>query len=117
MLDDGTTVSIEDPELTVISLDAYRIERNTRFCLHKRRIVDTTVRTVTCKACAAVLDPFNELVQIANDHERIVFRFTDLKKKIAELQTRLAALKAEELNARSRVRRLTTRLRKETKLT
>lgn len=73
---------------------------------HSPVIVDEGRRCVYCKTCKAPLDPFAELLHVANQHERY---HNDLKNKATEIkgaQARLDLLKRLENNTRARLRKL-----------
>ena len=99
-------MSDEEDNLPVISLDAYRIERGSRYCSHASRIIDPNVRALRCDECGAQLDAFDCLLQIARDADHLAFRKKELKRQIAKLTARVEELKRVESNARARLKRL-----------
>jgi hypothetical protein len=82
------------------------VKRDSNYCLHRPVIVDERQRCVYCATCKAPLDPFAELLKVANQHER---HLDDMKRKKVETSgalARLDVLKRMESNARARLRKL-----------
>jgi hypothetical protein len=88
--------------------------RRQQYCGHKPHghpiLVNQYARTVECH-CGALLDPFEVLLDVANEHEHRVYRLRELRRLTKETEERLAALKREEANARARLERLGIKLR------
>ena len=63
-------------------------------------------RNLECQDCKRTIDPFDYLWKLANGQQKIVRMASNLKREIKDLQIKLDALKKEERNAKSRVKRL-----------
>lgn len=86
-----------DPDDAFIKSKPYG-ERADR-CRHRRAIVDPHNRTVECEACKAVLDPFDYLMGIVHEGDRL----TRLYAAIKRMNTELEALSNEERKLKQRV--------------
>ena len=92
---------VEDIDLSVVDLEAYRVRRKATFCLHRRVELDPGNRSISCRDCKAPLDAFDALVKFATEWERLR-EVVDLRKK---LQAHIADLKRLTTNARAAARR------------
>lgn len=91
-----------DAALEVIDLDRYRRERRAALCLHSKVVVlDGNNRSVTCDECKASLDPFDTLVRLTAEWDR-VRELRDLRKR---LQAHITELKRLADNARAAAKR------------
>lgn len=95
-----------DNDLPIVSLDAYRIERGSRYCRHLYKVIEPNQRLVLCKDCKASLDLFECLHEIARERDNMIFRRRELRRQIAELEARLADMKRNEANTRARLKTL-----------
>lgn len=100
----------DDADIPVISLDAYRIERGSKYCRHAGKTIDPNDRSLRCADCGAPLDVFDALHEIARDRDAMVYRRREMKRQISELEKRIVELKRVEGNARDRVKRLIKKL-------
>jgi hypothetical protein len=89
-----------DADLAVIDLDAFRRKREATFCLHNGVDINSGNRTATCRKCGAVLDPFDLLVKLTAEWER-VRELASLRKR---LQAHIEELNRQAANARQRAR-------------
>lgn len=83
------------------------------FCNHTKAIVDESNRKIFCANCNSVLDPFDFLWMWATKEDRIKSRYHFYKEKLENTRDRLDELLRIEKNARSRLKRLETRLKDE----
>lgn len=92
-----------DKYAEVIDLSA----RRSYACAHRaRREVDEQARKIVCTACAAELDPYKCLHELAMDWERRHQRWVQLCDDIKAAEARLAQLKRDEANTRARIKRM-----------
>lgn len=82
------------------------VTRDGNWCQHKPVMVDERRRCAYCGTCKAPLDPFAELLKIANQHDRHASDIKHKKEEINGAQARLDLLKRLENNARARLRKL-----------
>lgn len=92
---------VEDIDLSVVDLEAYRVRRKAAFCLHQRIELDPGNRSVSCRDCNASLDAFDALVKFSMEWESLR-QAVNLRKK---LQAHIAELKRLATNARAAARR------------
>lgn len=97
------------PGNDIVSLDQYRVERF-RYggkCNHRNvtKTVDMTDRKVRCSACDMELDPFECMLEISLEHERIRDTWAHLRARIKEGEKRLEEIKRLIRNAKSAARR------------
>lgn len=92
---------VEDIDLSVVDLDAYRRIRSAKYCGHRKIDLDDGNRSVKCRDCAAVLDPFDMLIRFSMEWEHLRLA-VDLRKK---LQAHIEVLKRLATNARAAARR------------
>jgi len=76
------------------------------FCKHPRITLDGHKRAVECSDCAAVLDPFDFLQLNAELLQRAWKHHAAVSMKVAELQTRCAALEKERKSLQGKVGRI-----------
>jgi hypothetical protein len=102
----------EDDELKVIPLrpssdepQGLAVVRSGNFCSHEYSILDDVLRTVRCKRCDALLDPFDTLLKWARTWDRYRDDRERCRREIAAAESRLAVLDRNERNARARARR------------
>jgi hypothetical protein len=76
------------------------------YCRHYAKTVDSQRRKVTCATCEAELDPFDSLLAVANEHERVGRDLNNVRREIRGAESRLALLKRLEDNARARCKKL-----------
>jgi hypothetical protein len=82
------------------------VKRDSNYCLHRPVIVDERKRCVYCATCKAPLDPFAELLKVANEHERYRNDMQEKKAETKGAQARLDLLNRLETNTRARLRKL-----------
>lgn len=75
-------------------------------CQHGRITLDEHQRSVTCRDCGRVLDPFQFLQQQADLLRRAWSNHDSAQHKVQELVDRIAALKKEHDSLLGKVRRL-----------
>jgi hypothetical protein len=71
-----------------------------KICLHHYVSVRVHSRAVVCRVCNQQVDPFEILLDMMNDWERV----THHQRELATLAERTAELKREEANVKSRLR-------------
>ena len=69
-------------------------------CSHKQAWVDPHNRTVECRACGAVLDPFDYLMEIVHEGNRLVRMYDAINRA----RTQVRELEDEERKLKGRVR-------------
>lgn len=75
-------------------------------CAHGRITLDVHERTVNCRDCGRVLDPFQFLQKQADLLQRAWSNHDAAKRKVQELVDRIHALKKEHDSLQGKVRRL-----------
>lgn len=80
--------------------------RHTRFCQHGRISLDEHQRVVSCRDCAAVLDPFEFLRDNARTLQRAWSNHAVAHRKVHELTERIEALTKEHKRLQGKVARL-----------
>lgn len=77
-----------------------------KVCDHNRHgsWVDERARTVTCRGCGIPLDPIAVLTSFARSRESLIDRGRALRQEVDHLTDRVARLKRDETNAKSRIR-------------
>ena len=108
---DDVVVGDGDPaqeEQAWLAIAAYQTHTRDAPCAHLYcgRLVDGVRRRVTCRECGKELDPFDCLLEVAQQHERTAARLSALKAEAETTRKRLDNLLREEANARARVKRL-----------
>lgn len=75
-------------------------------CQHTKISLDSHQRLVNCVRCGAVLDPFEYLAKNAVVLQRAWADHASVKRSLADMNDRVAALKKEEQRLKASVRRL-----------
>ncbi|QWA09547.1 hypothetical protein GTU79_19600 [Sodalis ligni] len=75
-----------------------------RWCTHPKILVDDHLRTLTCRSCGAVVDPFDWINSVTDGETKVDWELQTLRREITDHRTGLEKLKQEELNCRARVR-------------
>ncbi|WP_434148110.1 hypothetical protein ACR2R6_12800 [Methylocaldum gracile subsp. desertum] len=70
------------------------LERAPR-CAHRRLVVVELSRTLACKDCGQVIDPFDWLLNVARRADRFDTQYRELRAMIEEKQKKLAAVLKE----------------------
>ena len=83
-----------------------KVVRGGNHCQHRRVLVDENKRSAECGDCKAQLDPFHELLRVAQRHERVGYELAAARRETKALQSRIELMKRIESNARSRVKRV-----------
>ncbi|MEQ9948123.1 hypothetical protein [Pectobacterium aroidearum] len=81
-----------------------------RTCRHERVVVSEHERSVKCRLCSAVLDPFDHMLALAKKETRIEWELTGLRSEIKSHREGLETLKREEANCKGRMRNAQNRL-------
>ncbi|MEI7375657.1 hypothetical protein [Dickeya chrysanthemi] len=81
-----------------------------RTCRHERVVVSEHERSVKCRLCGAVLDPFDYLLSLAKKETRLDWELTGLRCEIRSHREGLEKLKREEANCKARIRTASARL-------
>ncbi|NKI74190.1 hypothetical protein Dpoa2040_001428 [Dickeya sp. CFBP 2040] len=81
-----------------------------RTCRHERVVVSEHERSVKCRLCSAVLDPFDYLLALAKKETRLDWELTGLRHEIRSHREGLEKLKREEANCKGRLRNAQNRL-------
>lgn len=75
-----------------------------KYCKHNQTQISEANRTLICRQCGAMLDPFEVILDRARNGENIVLEIKSLYAKRDELRESVANLEREEKNAKSRLR-------------
>lgn len=75
-----------------------------KYCKHSQTQISEANRTLTCRQCGSILDPFEVILDRARNGENIVFEIKALYAKRDELREAVANLEREEKNAKARLR-------------
>lgn len=75
-------------------------------CGHARITLDEHQRTVNCRDCGRVLDPFGFLQHNARTLQRAWQNYEIVNRKVSELNERIAALSKEHKSLQGKVSRL-----------
>lgn len=75
-------------------------------CRHKRFFIDPETRDVNCKACEAIVDPFDALSTIARDWDNAYHWLEQARGERRHLLDDIDKLKRERKNLRAQVNRL-----------
>lgn len=84
-----------DPKIVVDRNEPYKAT-----CMHKYLAVRPNSRRVLCRSCKAEVDPFDVLLDLTREWDWC----THFARQQEELEAKIAALKAEESNAKQRLR-------------
>lgn len=89
-----------------------------KFCKsdHGSIMLDEHLRTVTCRDCGKVLDPFDFLKQNARTLQRAWQNHASAKQKVSELMDRIETLNKELVSVQGKVRRAKEKLPPESAL-
>ena len=74
------------------SIEKVKVEK---WCPHYRVEVDEQTRTVNCKDCGCVIDPFNYILGWAMDQNRYTMEVEYKKTELKNLYTTISELKKE----------------------
>ena len=80
--------------------------RRPDYCRHDSIILDEHERTVRCRACDALLDPFGFLLGNAHTLQRAWQHHRHVLNEVHDLNARLHELKKQEQRLRAQVKRL-----------
>lgn len=80
-----------------------RKDYSQHICKHRAIEVDEQDRVVQCLQCGCTVDPFQYVLQCANDGEAVVREITQLHGRRDELRESIANLEREEKNAKARL--------------
>lgn len=81
-----------------------------RTCQHERVIVSEHERSVKCRLCGAVLEPFDHLLALAKQETKVEWELRSLRMEIKSHREGLEKLKREEVNSKGRLRNAQNRL-------
>ncbi|WP_409311412.1 hypothetical protein [Pectobacterium sp. B1J-3] len=81
-----------------------------RTCRHERVIVSEHERSVNCRLCGAVLEPFDHLLALAKQETKVEWELRSLRMEIKSHREGLEKLKREEANCKGRLRNAQNRL-------
>lgn len=73
-------------------------------CTHMKLHVDSHHRSLTCRRCGAVVDPFDWINSIADGETKVEWELKTLRMEIAAHREGLEKLKREEVNTRARIK-------------
>jgi hypothetical protein len=94
--------SDEERLLNVVVTD--RKSAGQHYCKHVQTQISETNRTIVCKQCGVIIDPFELVLDRAKNGENIVAEIKRLYTKRDELRESVANLEREEKNAKARLR-------------
>jgi len=75
-------------------------------CKHTHITVVEDKRHLVCQGCNRVLDPFDYLMDAANNQQRIIWNIEHGKHELEQLQNELDDLKRQKRNLKASIRRL-----------
>lgn len=84
---------------------AFEYKPSTKACTHNAVTIDEDTRTVECKDCEAVLDPFDFLVKCAYNEAHTFKRYEQLEKAI-EARRREEKRLNEQIERLKRIKKL-----------
>ncbi len=73
-------------------------------CTHMKLHVDSHHRSLTCRRCGAVVDPFDWINSVADGETKVEWELKALRREITDHREGLERLKREEVNTRARIR-------------
>jgi len=73
-------------------------------CTHMKLQVDSHHRSLTCRRCGAVVDPFDWISSVAAGETKVEWELKELRREITDHRQGLEKLKKEEVNTRARIR-------------
>lgn len=94
--------SEEEKLLNVVITD--RKNTGQKYCKHNQTQISEANRTLICRQCGSMLDPFEVILDRARNGENIVSEIKSLYAKRDELRQAVANLEREEKNAKARLR-------------
>jgi len=92
----------------VIDQKVFKLKRG-KYCPHTQSSVDRYQRIVECVKCGALLDPFDVVLDLAQEEDRYTTSIQRLRKENERLDKDIQELKRQERNAKARLRRLRTK--------
>ncbi len=75
-----------------------------KYCKHNQTQISEANRTLVCRQCGSILDPFEVILDRARNGENIVLEIKSLYARRDELREAVANLEREEKNAKARLR-------------
>lgn len=94
--------SEEEKLLNVVITD--KKSTGQKYCKHNQTQISEANRTLICRQCGSMLDPFEVILDRARNGENIVSEIKSLYAKRDELRQAVANLEREEKNAKARLR-------------
>lgn len=94
------------PKLTSIKggkEGSIEIKRHTTVCRHWNLIIDIKSRSISCKNCGAIVDPFEHICQWAEEEHKTALNLIGLKHEEKQLETKVEELKAKEKRIKARI--------------
>ncbi|MGC6654173.1 hypothetical protein [Pantoea sp. EEL5] len=73
-------------------------------CQHANVLVDAHYRSLTCRHCGAVVDPFDWINERAKGESKVDWELKSLRQEIKDHRDGLEKLKREETNCRARIK-------------
>lgn len=73
-------------------------------CMHMKLHVDSHHRSLTCRRCGAIVDPFDWINSVADGETKVEWELKALRREITDHREGLERLKREEVNTRARIR-------------
>lgn len=92
----------------IVSLDQVRISRGLEKickCDDRKFVIDTSNRRVTCNSCGATVDPYDAMLELANnrqEHVKQMERLLEQRKQIVNYNPHLVVIKKLEKQYRGR---------------
>lgn len=88
---------------TAIKLEPKKSQQG---CLCRQVCVDEHTRTIQCKSCGRVMDPFDFLMKAAKKQNNTVFEIQASRQVLGKLQEEIKNLRRERQNLKAQVGRL-----------
>ncbi|MBK5072552.1 hypothetical protein I2492_05955 [Budviciaceae bacterium CWB-B4] len=85
-------------------LNVSKAKKGEVYCHHELIEINEHQRSVTCRRCKAVVDPFDWINSVAKKEANIAWELTSLRREIKSHREGLEKLKREETNCKARIR-------------
>lgn len=80
------------------------IKQNTAICRHWNVNIDEKNRSISCRKCGTIIDPFGYLLQWAEEERQTELNLICLKQDEKRLKKGIEELRAEEKRIKARIR-------------
>ncbi len=94
-------ISLQNPDIQQV----FDIKKNEGYCQHNSIIFDEKMRSLECKDCNAVIEPFDFIKHIAYKEHRYFITLRDIQSQIKVLRNERNDLYRQVTNLKSQIRR------------